>query len=241
MPDLTQGRVLITNWHVFEPKGLQIGGTGARVIKAGKPVPITETFTVAGKTTSLRGRQYITAEVLEARVAAGDLRILNDKTEKNGRRTVKVTGTAYVESDTALVNRILGREVGGKQNILVMNDEAHHAYRIQRADDGDDEDEDDSEEDEDYFVKEATVWVDGLDRINKLRGHQFLHRSVGDPVFHRPGRFGDQHDFSVGGKRFRPDRRHRVGAGQDPAIGRARYDRREVPGYFNIWHWILEG
>ncbi len=84
MPDLTQGRVLITNWHVFEPRGLQIGGTGARVIKAGRPVPITETFTVADKTTSFRGRQYITAEVLEARVAAGDLRILDDKAEKNG-------------------------------------------------------------------------------------------------------------------------------------------------------------
>ena len=67
------------------------------------------------------------------------LRILDDRTDKNGRRTVKVAGTAYVESDTALVNRILGREVGGKQNILVINDEAHHAYRLQRADDGDDE------------------------------------------------------------------------------------------------------
>ena len=38
----------------------------------------------------------------------------------------------YVESDTALVNRVLGREVGGKQNILVLNDEAHHAYRIRQ-------------------------------------------------------------------------------------------------------------
>ena len=31
-----------------------------------------------------------------------------------------------------MVNRVLGREVGGKQNILVFNDEAHHAYRIRR-------------------------------------------------------------------------------------------------------------
>ena len=30
MPDLTQGRVLVTNWHVFEPQGLQIGGVRAR-------------------------------------------------------------------------------------------------------------------------------------------------------------------------------------------------------------------
>ena len=56
-----------------------------------------------------------------------------------------VESVRYVESDTSLVTRILGREVGGKQNILVMNDEAHHAYRIKQADrngDADDEEED---------------------------------------------------------------------------------------------------
>ena len=47
-------------------------------------------------------------------------------------KEVKVESCRYVESDTALVNRVLGREVGGKQNILVFNDEAHHAYRIRR-------------------------------------------------------------------------------------------------------------
>ena len=40
------------------------------------------------------------------------------------------------ESDTALVARVLGREIGGKGNILVLNDEAHHAYRIRRDEDG---------------------------------------------------------------------------------------------------------
>ena len=40
---------------------------------------------------------------------------------------MKVLGTAYVESDTALVNRVLKR-VGGKQNVLVLNDEAHHVW-----------------------------------------------------------------------------------------------------------------
>ena len=36
---------------------------------------------------------------------------------------------------------MLGREVGGKQNILVFNDEAHHAYRIRREEPDEDEDE----------------------------------------------------------------------------------------------------
>jgi type III restriction enzyme len=240
MPDLTQGRVLITNWHVFEPRGSSVGGTGARVIKAGRPSPRNETFTVADKTTSFRGRQYITAEVLEARVAAGDLQIREDKTDKNGRRTVKVAGTAYVESDTALVNRILGREVGGKQNILVINDEAHHAYRIQRADDSDDEGEDDGEEDEDYFVKEATVWVDGLDRINKLRGINFCVDLSATPYFIGRAGLATNTIFPWVVSDFGLTDAIESGLVKIPQLAVRDTTGREVPGYFNIWHWILE-
>jgi type III restriction enzyme len=172
MPELQQGRVIIWNWHVFEPQGSAVGGTGARVIKAGKAVDTTETFTVAGKTTSLHGKKYITPEVLGARVAKGELRVLEDKTDKNGRRTVKVLGTAYVESDTALVNRVLTDAVS-KSNILVLNDEAHHAYRIKttKAEEEEDENEQEGEEEDfEYQQREATVWIDGLDKVNKLRG-----------------------------------------------------------------------
>lgn len=45
-----------------------------------------------------------------------------------------VISDKYVESDTALVNRVIGKALGGKQNLLVFNDEAHHAYRIRRED-----------------------------------------------------------------------------------------------------------
>jgi type III restriction enzyme len=93
MPDLQQGRVIIWNWHVFEPQGSAVGGTGARVVKAGKATEVTENFVVAGKTTSYHGKKSITPELLDARVAKGELRILEDKTDKNGRRTVKVLGT----------------------------------------------------------------------------------------------------------------------------------------------------
>ena len=66
-------------------------------------------------------------------MAAGLLTVLDEERETDGTlKKVTVESRRYVESDTALVNRILGREVGGKQNILVMNDEAHHAYRIVR-------------------------------------------------------------------------------------------------------------
>ncbi len=67
-------------------------------------------------------------------MAAGLLTVLEEDRDRQGNlKKVIVESVRYVESDTALVNRVLGREVGGKQNILVFNDEAHHAYRIRRA------------------------------------------------------------------------------------------------------------
>ncbi len=80
------------------------------------------------------------------------------------------------ESDVAFVRRVLGKDLGSSQQLLVFNDEAHHAYRP--APDKPPEDQqqelaalsaDERREAED-FAEEATVWVGGLDRINKVRG-----------------------------------------------------------------------
>ena len=45
---------------------------------------------------------------------------------------MQIEAVRYVESDQAWSRRVLGQEIGNKQNILVFNDEAHHAYRIKR-------------------------------------------------------------------------------------------------------------
>lgn len=70
------------------------------------------------------------------------------------------------KSDEAYVRGILG-DMAGSRNILVINDEAHHAWRynpeIKTALKGQDKKE---------FLeslKEATVWVQGLDRIHRAR------------------------------------------------------------------------
>jgi type III restriction enzyme len=55
MPDLNKGRVLVTNWHVFEPQGIQTGGVSAKVTKAGIPVRVQEAITIGTKTTTARG------------------------------------------------------------------------------------------------------------------------------------------------------------------------------------------
>jgi type III restriction enzyme len=241
MPLLTQGRVLVTNWHVFEPQAIQTGGVGARVNKAGVEIRTKETITISAKTTTARGKRYLTLEDLERQVAAGILTVLGEEREKDGTlKKVTVESRRYVESDTALVNRILGREVGGKQNILVMNDEAHHAYRIVREE-RDEEEEDlfgEDEEAEDFF-KEATVWVDGLDRIQKLRGINFCLDLSATPYF--LGRVGQDtnrpfpwviSDFSLIDA-------IESGLVKIPQLAVRDTTGKEIPGYFNIWHWIL--
>src|SRR5204863_5720980 len=121
-----------------------------------------------------RGSRYLSQADFDRQVLAGLLTVKKEIRDKEGNlMKVEVETERYVESDASVVNHVLGREIGGKQNILVMNDEAHHAYRIKREEPDEAEEEDFGEEEEaDEFFKEATVWVDGLDRINKILGRK---------------------------------------------------------------------
>lgn len=67
------------------------------------------------------------------------------------------------KSDEAYVREILG-EMASAHNILVINDEAHHAWRVPAESKvkGKKKDE----------IDEATKWVGGLDRIHRARGIQ---------------------------------------------------------------------
>ncbi len=69
------------------------------------------------------------------------------------------------ESDEAFTQRVLGKNLAAYKDIVVINDEAHHAYRKppelkiskkQAAEQGID-------------LDEATRWIEGLDRIHKTR------------------------------------------------------------------------
>jgi len=192
MADLTKGRVLVMNWHVFEPQGIQTGGVSAKVSKAGVPVRIKETIAIGAKTTIARGRRYLTPEELDRQVAAGMISVISEERDKQGNlKKVSVEAVKYVESDMAMVNRVIGKEIGVKQNILVFNDEAHHAYRIRKPEPDESEEEIIGEEEEvEEFFKEATVWVDGLDRIHKLRGINFCVDLSATPYY--LGRVGQE-------------------------------------------------
>jgi type III restriction enzyme len=239
MPELINGKVLVTNWHVFEPQNTQAAGVTARVNKSGVAVRVTETITIGPKTTTARGTRYLSQHDYEKQVAAGILRVKKEHADKEGNlKKVDIESTRYVESDTALINRVLGRDIGGKQNILVMNDEAHHAYRIKREEPDEDGGRDD-EEDADDFYAEATVWIEGLDRINKLRGINFCLDLSATPYF--LGRVGQDTNrpFPWVVSDFGLVDAIESGLVKIPQMAVRDTTGAEIPGYFNIWHWIL--
>lgn len=90
---------------------------------------------------------------------------------KNAGKENESVEIKYFESDLAWFKRIrqeLGSGKGRSPHWLVFNDEAHHAYRR-----GDSEDQVSLDDDTDLAkknAKEATIWIEGLDRINKLAG-----------------------------------------------------------------------
>ena len=173
----------------------------------------------------------------------GSLTVLDAETDpKTGAlKKVFVESARYVESDTALLQRVLGRDIGGKKNILVLNDEAHHAYRI--AEEIPDEDEADDEEDEDELLtdkKEATVWVDGLDRIHRMRGINVCVDLSATPYF--VGRVGQETNkpFPWVVSDFGLIDAIESGLVKVPQLAARDNTGAEIPGYRNIWDWIMQ-
>ncbi len=245
MPMLSQGKVIVTNWHVFEPQAVNTGGISAKVSKAGVVQETREWIAVGARTTTARGSRYMTPSALDAAVASGEVVVLKeDRDDAGNLKKVLVQSERRVESDTALVNRILGRAVGGKQNILVMNDEAHHAYRIKREESTEDdtpllEDEFEDEEEAEDFAKEATVWVDGLDRVQKLRGINVCVDLSATPYF--LGRVGQETNrpFPWVVSDFGLIDAIESGLVKIPQLAVRDTTGAAIPGYFNIWQWIL--
>ena len=239
MERLRQGKLIVTNWHIFEPQSVT-NGDAAKVVKRGREVLTTETIRIGEKNDTRRGTRFLTRESLHQQIANGMLEVVEGDPKED--IAIKVRSRRYVESDTALINRILGRDIGGKQNILVMNDEAHHAYRIKREEPNEAEEEEEfgDEEEAEEFFKEATVWIDGLDRINKHRGINLCVDLSATPYF--LGRVGQQtnrpfpwvvSDFSLMDA-------IESGLVKIPQLAIRDATGAEIPGYFNIWRWILQ-
>ena len=96
----------------------------------------------------------------QGRVVVRNWHALNWESEEKiaGKRSVDKRGA---KSDEAYVREVLG-DLASARHVLVINDEAHHAWRVPAESKvkGVAKEE----------IEEATKWVGGLDRINKARG-----------------------------------------------------------------------
>jgi len=99
-------------------------------------------------------------QLRQGKVLVRNWHILNwdtdDKLKK--RRSVDKRGA---KSDEAYVREVLG-EMAPARNIIVINDEAHHAWRVNP--------ESKKAKIDRALIEEATKWVGGLDRIHRARG-----------------------------------------------------------------------
>jgi type III restriction enzyme len=239
MPQLARGRVFVTNWHVLEPQSTQQGGS--RVVRTGVPVDTTETVVIGDRNTTARGSRYMTRASYEALVASGEVFVKSEELDGDGLvKKATIHSRRWVESDSALIERVLGREIGKKENLLVFNDEAHHAYRIRQGSDA----ESDSEaltgtaEDDDELAREATVWVEGLDKIQAQRGINFCVDLSATPYFlARAGR-DTARPFPWTVSDFGLIDAIESGLVKIPQLPSHDTTGADRSPYFNIWEWV---
>lgn len=242
-PRLAEGHVLVHNWHIFERQPVKVGGDSSRVLRAGEPEEVFETIAIREKTTTARGRRYMRIEDFEKLRNAGLIEVqkILEEDKDGSIRKVRVKRLRYLESGAALVKRILGRDIGGKENILVLNDEGHHAYRIQRqeAERAEGELFADAAESEDYF-RAATVWIEGLDQIHEQRGINFCVDLSATPYFlSRMGK-NTNRIFPWVVSDFGLTDAIESGLVKVPQLAVRDTTGADIPGYFNIWNWILK-
>jgi type III restriction enzyme len=94
------------------------------------------------------------------------------------------------------------------------------------------------EEAADTFAKEATVWVDGLDKIHRLRGINFCVDLSATPYY--LGRVGQATNriFPWTVSDFGLTDAIEAGLVKIPQLAVRDTTGAEVPGYFNVWRWI---
>src|SRR5262249_19201311 len=122
MTELRRGEVFVNNWHNLERRELgDVNGQSARVVKRGAPVETNRTIKVTSA---------VSAEEIRHQATVGAYEIVGIEKKRDGTpKAFTVKETRFFESDAAFLKRILGGRKGRSSAILVMNDEAHHAYR----------------------------------------------------------------------------------------------------------------
>jgi type III restriction enzyme len=234
MIELRRGEVFVTNWHNLERHETRdVNGDSGRVVKRGQPVEKLRTIKVTAT---------VTADQIRHQATVGAFEIVVVERKRDGTpKSFTVKETQYLESDTAFLKRLLGGRKGRSSAILVFNDEAHHAYRRGALDD----DSFYGEEDETTAanVREATVWIEGLDRINKALGGRGngirLCVDLSATPFYIQGsgnEVGKPFPWVVSD--FSLLEAIEAGLVKVPQLPTEDAPSEQVPPYFNVWRWV---
>jgi len=143
------------------------------------------------------------------------------------------------ESDTAFCKRVL-KELGNKQNILIINDEAHHAYRPAQSLTPE-ELEGLTREERAILMeefREATVWVNGLDRINKVRGINLCIDFSATPFYLKGSGYEEGKPFPWIVSDFGLVDAIECGIVKIPRMPVDDNTGDLIPRYFRLWEWI---
>ncbi|MDE2591066.1 MAG: DEAD/DEAH box helicase family protein, partial [Patescibacteria group bacterium] len=142
------------------------------------------------------------------------------------------------ESDSAFCKRTL-RELQSRGNILVINDEAHHAYRPAQHDDALQRTLEEAKEQESEF-EEATVWINGLDRINNALGINFCVDMSATPYYLQGSGHEEGSPIPWIGSDFGLVDAIESGIVKIPRVPVDTNSGRPIPEYFELWKWIME-
>ncbi len=104
---LTQGHVIVTNWHVFQPQAPSVSGDTGRVLRAGVPRTQRTLVHIGPRTTTARGYRYLTLDDYMVRVASGAFDVVREHRDPmtGALQRAVVESTEYLESDSALLQR----------------------------------------------------------------------------------------------------------------------------------------
>ncbi|MEA1946842.1 MAG: DEAD/DEAH box helicase family protein [Thermodesulfobacteriota bacterium] len=141
-----------------------------------------------------------------------------------------------VESPSAFCNRVL-RELGSARNILVLNDEAHHAYRPAPVDENNRKKTKLTAEEKKTREK-ATVWISALDKINKAREINLVVDLSATPFYIQGSGYPEGSPFPWIVSDFGLVDSIECGIVKIPQVPVDSNSGRPIPEYFALWKWI---
>lgn len=144
------------------------------------------------------------------------------------------------ESDGAFAKRVL-HDLGDARNLMVLNDEAHHAWRVNPNGSAVIEAEAALElEDEKDFEKSATVWIAGLDRIHRARGIRRCVDMSATPYFTALSKYPDGQPFPWVVSDFGLADAVECGIVKIPRVPRGDDSGESEPKYLHLWEHIKD-